>query len=818
MIQRIEVFLKRLSRSVSRSYWAIRLLRLSCLKVPAPEPGMVLVQIDGLSHAQFKKSLKNCRVPFMQRLIEKEKYQLHSFYSGLPSNTPAVQAEIFFGIKGIVPSFSFFDRSRRQMVKMFDAAYVEEFEAGVRKEYQGLLSGGSAYSNIWTGGAKEAHFCWAQLGWSGVFHAAHPLVLPFLFILYIDIFVRMAFLLVLELFIALFECIRGTLKGKIFSEELRFVWLRVLVCVLLRELIVTGACMDIVRGLPIIHLNFLGYDEQAHCRGPGSAYAHWSMKGIDAAIRRLDRVIKQSTYRSYDLWIYSDHGQERTEPYFIKYGRTVEEAVHQLFESKNSIPEQPQPSTPDNGTKKFRRANRRLKQDSLLIKTGHHTYRSHARLLKLRKITRVEPPQIMPEDFNGQEVLVTAMGPLGQIYVRRKLNAAETESVARKLVSELGIPLVLVRHEKDKVMAYTPGGDYLLPEQSDLVFGQDHPFLSDIKEDVIRMCWHPNAGEFTIAGWARGGKAISFPLEYGAHAGMTVEETQAFALLPQDAPLKPQGKEYVRPMDLRNAVLSHMAIEPVKPKVRVKPVENTLRIMSYNVHGCLGMDGAVSPERIARVIARHHPDVVALQELDYGRRRSKGVDQTSKIAAYLEMSYHFHPVIFHQEGSYGNAILSRYPLNVVKMIELPRQESIKNSESRGALWVSLQMGTKAVQIINTHLSIWPKERMLQITDLLSQCGSIVEDKNLPFVLCGDFNAMPASSVYRKVCANLQDCQKGLAVHRRHSTWFGRYPLSQIDHIFHNSLLNVNSVYVSRTSLDQLASDHLPLVVDLSLKI
>ncbi len=138
-------------------------------------------------------------------------------------------------------------------------------------------------------------------------------------------------------------------------------------------------------------------------------------------------------------------------------------------------------------------------------------------------------------------------------------------------------------------------------------------------------------------------------------------------------------------MDLRNAVLSHMAIEPVKPKVRVKPVENTLRIMSYNVHGCLGMDGAVSPERIARVIARHHPDVVALQELDYGRRRSKGVDQTSKIAAYLEMSYHFHPVIFHQEGSYGNAILSRYPLNVVKMIELPRQESIKNSESRGAL-------------------------------------------------------------------------------------------------------------------------------------
>jgi endonuclease/exonuclease/phosphatase family metal-dependent hydrolase len=43
------------------------------------------------------------------------------------------------------------------------------------------------------------------------------------------------------------------------------------------------------------------------------------------------------------------------------------------------------------------------------------------------------------------------------------------------------------------------------------------------------------------------------------------------------------------------------------------------RILTYNVHRCLGTDGRLSPARIADVIAAYEPDVVALQELDVGR-------------------------------------------------------------------------------------------------------------------------------------------------------------------------------------------------------
>ena len=86
-----------------------------------------------------------------------------------------------------------------------------------------------------------------------------------------------------------------------------------------------------------------------------------------------------------------------------------------------------------------------------------------------------------------------------------------------------------------------------------------------------------------------------------------------------------------------------------------------------------------------------------------------------------------------------------------------------------------------------------------------------------FVLCGDFNAMPGSMVYDRVCEKLKDSQASLPGQHPYGTWFGRYPISQIDHVFINSFLKVKSVFVPRTSLDKLASDHLPLVVDIFFK-
>ncbi len=754
MISQIEVILRRLKRVFSRSEWTIRLLRLAKLKQSTAEPGLVMVQIDGLSMTQFNRALQKRNLPFLQRLLSKERYILRSFYSGLPSNTPAVQAELFYGVKGSVPAFHFLDRQSGRAVKMLDIAFVEEFEKRLKTQGPGLLAGGSAYSDIFTGSAKESHCCWSRMGWEGILHAVNPFVFPFLAILYADIFIRTFVLVFIEFFLAVFECMRGMLKGRLFFRELELVWQRSLVCVFLREFVTAGVCMDIMRGIPVIHLNFLGYDEQAHGRGPSSDFAHWSLRGIDDAIKRIYHVINESPYRHYDLWVYSDHGQAKTTPYFVKYGRSIEEAVQDLF----------------------------------------------------------------PDDIRPL-VIVTAMGPLGHIYVNKVLDTDDIHSYAKKLVSQIKVPLVLTR-EGARVLAWTQRGCFIFPDEADKIFGQDHVFLEEIKEDLLRVCFHPDAGEFVIAGWCEGEEAISFPLEYGAHASMGPEETHAFVLLPMDAPVMiKNNKNYLRPLDLRGAAqrfLNKATRVPLsKPDQGVS--SRILTLMSYNIHGCAGMDGCISTERIARVIARNDPDIIALQELDVGRLRSGKVDQAEMIARRLEMKYHFYPAFRWKDEQYGNAILSRYPMALIKTGPLPKLAYRgRQHEPRGVLWITVEFQGEKVQVFNTHLSLWPHERMLQVDALLSDQWLRHPDCQGPIVLCGDFNFFPWSEAHQKMCRKLHDSQAALAGHRPRGTWFGHYPLGRIDYVFINNSFLVHSITIPRTDLEKTASDHLPLIAKLDL--
>src|SRR6478672_11059906 len=95
------------------------------------------------------------------------------------------------------------------------------------------------------------------------------------------------------------------------------------------------------------------------------------------------------------------------------------------------------------------------------------------------------------------------------------------------------------------------------------------------------------------------------------------------------------------------------------------------RILTYNVHRCLGVDGVLDPGRIAAVIAACQPDIVALQELDVRRARSGGVDQAKAIADRLGMQMHFHAALRVLEEEYGDAILTARPSRMVKAGALP---------------------------------------------------------------------------------------------------------------------------------------------------
>jgi endonuclease/exonuclease/phosphatase family metal-dependent hydrolase len=237
--------------------------------------------------------------------------------------------------------------------------------------------------------------------------------------------------------------------------------------------------------------------------------------------------------------------------------------------------------------------------------------------------------------------------------------------------------------------------------------------------------------------------------------------------------------------------------------------KSTLRVLTYNVHSFVGADHVYDPERTARVIESARPDVVALQEVDFGRGPRAEHSAVERLAARLGMRCHFTYTRDGARGHFGNAVLTPHSLELIAEGTLPR----KRDEARAVQWLKIRSEGFVVHLMNTHLSVSFRERHAQTSALLGAEWALRASTNLPLVVCGDFNASPLSPVYRKLRRDLKDAQCGKT---RHATWPSRLPLLRIDHIFVSPEIVVREAGVMSDRLARLASDHLPLVAELEL--
>mgnify|MGYP001308187068 CR=1 FL=1 len=238
----------------------------------------------------------------------------------------------------------------------------------------------------------------------------------------------------------------------------------------------------------------------------------------------------------------------------------------------------------------------------------------------------------------------------------------------------------------------------------------------------------------------------------------------------------------------------------------------TVRLLTYNVHGCRGTDGRLDPTRIAEVIASCEADIIALQELDVGRTRSGGIDQAQAIAAHLSMVSHFHPAYHLEDEKYGDAVLTALPSRLVKAGPLP---SI--GEPRGAIWVSVDLGGVELQVINTHFGLRRRERANQAATLLGPGWLGGPDcRDTRCVLMGDFNAVPSSVVYRTLARGMRDVQRREGLRPR-PTFPSRVPLLRLDHIFTGEGVVPVRAEVRSDQLARTASDHLPLLATVAVE-
>jgi len=792
MIHRIESMLRQARRVLSRDEWSWRLLRLQPARKDEGRRGLLMIQIDGLSRSQLEKAIRQGRMPFLRGLLKRESYRLNSLYSGLPSTTPAAQGELFYRRKCCVPAFAYRDSRDGRVMTLLNPESAKRIENELEAEGEPLLKGGSAYSDIYSGGADESHFCASGLSPTSVLRSANPLAVLLILIWNFPSVIRLMALLGIESFLAFYDALRGAVAKGEFWHEFKFIFSRVLVCVGLREVITAMASMDLMRGLPVVQLNFAGYDEQSHRRGPSSAFAHFSLRGIDGSIRRLYRAAHRSYARDYEVWIYSDHGQEATQPYLKETGRTLAVAVRDCLGPT---------LTEDKG--------RALKPRKIVRSQVPMGARLEKSILKARS---KNPLNESPSTSSG-ELLVLGYGPVAHIYLPSPCRPELLDRMAGTLQKQAAIPALLFRLPDGRVKVYSAHGVFHLPENAAEILGSKHLCAPMCAQDLVELCHHPHAGDFVALGWRNHGKPLTFAWENGAHGGPGSEETHAFAILPSSI------QSRAKPDILRHSDLHDMALKVRNAPARrgafagaFKPKDPhaTLRVLTYNVHACAGMDGKVNPARIARVIAQMHADVICLQEC-YGSERG---DLTLAVATALEQEFHLEPVHIAQDR-YGNAILTHWPMKTVQQAALPTASGY-TLEERGAQWVEVLWQDLPMQILNTHLGLLGEERFAQAETLIGSDWLQAALAAGPTLLAGDFNAGPRSSAFKLIDQLLPDAQNALSGHHPRNTFFGRFPVHRIDHVFLSPALKVVYADVPRTHLTRLASDHLPLLVEVAL--
>ncbi|MDT5295792.1 MAG: hypothetical protein QOJ76_2672 [Acidobacteriota bacterium] len=240
--------------------------------------------------------------------------------------------------------------------------------------------------------------------------------------------------------------------------------------------------------------------------------------------------------------------------------------------------------------------------------------------------------------------------------------------------------------------------------------------------------------------------------------------------------------------------------------------DGRLRVVTYNVHKCVGLDRRERPARIAAVLREVDADVIAMQEVvSVESNTSREAHQARFIAEELGYEFRVGENRKHRGGAYGNVVLSRLPLVHCHNYDI----TWRRQERRGALRVDLKLdapGAPVLHLFNVHLGTAFIERRHQGRKLVGD--SILRDPRLesPRVVLGDFNEWTHGLASRLLSEELRsaDLRQHLRTRR---TYPGALPFLHLDHIYYDPALTLERLTLHRSRLALIASDHLPLVAD-----
>jgi endonuclease/exonuclease/phosphatase family metal-dependent hydrolase len=239
-----------------------------------------------------------------------------------------------------------------------------------------------------------------------------------------------------------------------------------------------------------------------------------------------------------------------------------------------------------------------------------------------------------------------------------------------------------------------------------------------------------------------------------------------------------------------------------------------IRVATYNVHKCRGLDRRTDPARIAAVIAELDADVVAIQEILDVQNGRPEFDQARRIHEKLK-GYHrcFGENRTLHGGPYGNMTLTRFPVQLCRNYDV----TWRHRERRGCLRSDIVFrGGAVLHVFNVHLGTSFVERRHQARRLLSDevlnrrecCG--------PRIVVGDFNEWTRGLASRLMGDTFEAVDPGKFL-RYSRTYPGVLPVLHLDHFYYDRQLSLRHFRLDRSRKALVSSDHLPFVAEFEMK-
>ena len=476
-------------------------------------PGVIIVEIDGLSYEVLCEAVERGDMPTVKEMIDSDNYNLRMWETDLSSQTGASQAGILHGNNEGIVAFRWIEKSNgNQMMQCSGITKVPELEQRISDGNGLLVDNGASRSNLFSGDTDNVIFTFSKIldfkklynnAWYSVF--SNPSNFARIIALFFADIIR-------EIWSQIIHSIKN-IRPRI-NRGITYIPTRAATNVFMREINTSTLIGDMMVGdVDVAYSTYLGYDEIAHHSGVRDNDAWFALREMDKQIKHLTNANKYCP-RDYQFVIQSDHGQTNGATFTQRYGETFENFVKSLLPEDMTV---------------F--AKMTSNEDHF---AGDYTPFS-------RKNKKIKKEKEEEQELSDSEVIVLASGNLAMIYLTQwsqRLTYEELNKyfpdLIQGIINNEYVGFILVKSQEHGDLAIGKNGTYFL--DSGEIEGENplEGFGDHIVSNLKRTSSFEHTPDILVNSFydKDADEVCAFEELVGSHGGAGGDQSKPFILYP----------------------------------------------------------------------------------------------------------------------------------------------------------------------------------------------------------------------------------------------------------------------------------------------